>query len=373
MDRGAGDGVATLLARAAHAAATAEDRLGGAIADVFLDDAVRLDDRTRLRVRAVLAQLAGEVETVLRVQAARLLTLRDAASLAERLITNGTPVFARLNASGLLRDPALIREVIGRVQQDAIADALPSHAPEDRDRPSLLPRLLYHADSSVSAAAAALLAAESRRRGVAPVGAGGSSDLPADLHRHLVWWSAAALRIGIGQVGAGAVPALDRALAEAALHAIDAHVDGDRLDAVAMRLARALDPSSSERARWLIEALRDRRLSLFIALLADGLGLSYADMRAIVLDPSGVRLWLVLRALGLDRAAIARVGLALAEADPRRDIDGFVAVLDAIMATDGAVARQALAPLLLHRDYRAALTALARGMDGAWPSWDLPG
>ena len=71
-------------------------------------------------------------------------------------------------------------------------------------------------------------------------------------------------------------------------------------------------------------------------------------------------MWLLLRALELDRASIARIGLALCDADPRRDLDLFADTLDGIASVEPASARHALAPLLLHRDYRAALTALAR-------------
>jgi hypothetical protein len=69
----------------------------------------------------------------------------------------------------------------------------------------------------------------------------------------------------------------------------------------------------------------------------------------------------VLRALEVDRASIARIGLALSEADPRRDIDAFADGLDDIAATPAPDARAALASMLLHPDYRAAMLALGRG------------
>lgn len=372
-DMGATKDVALLLARAAGAETRATDRLYGAIDDVLKDEAVRLDDRTRLRVRAVLAQQAGRIEAALRSHTARLLMVRDEAALAERLSSIVAPIFARLNASGLLRDPALIRELLGRVRQDMMADALPMLVPDDPDQPSLLPRLLHHVNPAVGAASAALLAAESQRRSHMPIGTPQLSDLPAELHHHLVWWSAAALRIAVADAGDPSLWALDRALAEAAAHEIAAHVEDDRLEAVAMRLAGALDPDADARARLVVEALSDRRLSLVIALLAQGLGLDYADLREIILDPEGERLWMALRALDLDRATVARIGLAMAEADPRRDVESFADALDDIMATDRIAASKALAPLLLHREYRAALSALERGVRRSWPSAGMRG
>ncbi|GAA0336182.1 hypothetical protein GCM10009087_53320 [Sphingomonas oligophenolica] len=128
-----------------------------------------------------------------------------------------------------------------------------------------------------------------------------------------------------------------------------------------MRLAAALDAHADELAPLLAEALADHRPALFIALIAHAIGLDHADAREIVLDPDGDRLWLVLRALEIDRASIARIGLALSEADPRRNLDIFAETLEDVAATPPAEARAALAQLLLHPDYRAAMLALGRG------------
>ena len=60
------------------------------------------------------------------------------------------------------------------------------------------------------------------------------------------------------------------------------------------------------------------------------------------------------------RAAIARIALALADADQRRDIEAFADDLDAIVAVSAEAARSALAPLTLHHDLRLAIAALTR-------------
>ncbi|TPG48982.1 DUF2336 domain-containing protein [Sphingomonas glacialis] len=361
IDDGAQGGAMALLARAAAADCRVDVRLRGAIDDFYLADQARLDDRTRLAMRRVLGDLAVGVETALRRHAARLLSARAVPHLADALATESPATLDRLFGSGLLRDPDLMRELFGRVRQDLLADALPSESPEDPDRASLLPRLVAVPDSVVAAGAMALLSAESRRRIPLAPGQLASTELPAELHHRLVWWVAAVLRERFGTGAPDALAQLDRALAEAALRSIAAHDEGDRLEAVALRLAAALDPQADEFAGLLVEALADRRLALFIALLAHAMGIDYADAREIVLDPGAERLWLLLRALELDRESIARIGLALSEADPARDLDRFADALDEIAAIDPVLARQALAPLLLHRDYRAALVALGRG------------
>lgn len=361
MDKGAPPGVATLLARAGRADLRADARLRGAIDDYFLTEDARLDDRTRLALAVTLDDLVGGVALGLVRHAARLLAARDAGALAETLSADDRPVLDRLVGAGLLRDGDVMRELIGRVRQDVLADALPPAAPDDPDRASLLPRLAQSVDGVVATGAVTLLAAESRRRVPnQPQFQPRSTDLPAELHHRLVWWVAATLRERFAEPAGAALPALDRALAEAALRAIAAHDEGERLEAAAMRLAAALDPQADELPTLLTEALADRRLALFVALLGHALGLDYGDAREIVLDPAADRLWLLLRALELDRPAIARIGLALSEADPRRDLDRFADALDGIVAVSPAQAREALAPLTLHPDYRAALTALAR-------------
>lgn len=353
-DTGGRSTVPTLLARAASADLRADRRLSAAIDDFFLAPGGRLDDRVRAALARTLESLVGAIEAAIRAHAARLLTARALPKLAGAIGVTTPVALDRLRAAGLMRDAEVMHELIGRVRQGLIADALPIDSAGHADQPSLLARLSRHADHVVASGAVALLATESRRKAPVLAGAMPRTDLPAAIQQRLVWWVAAALRDDESD-------ALDRALAESAQRSIAAHDEGDRLEAAATRLAAALDPRAEELAPLLTEALADQRLSLFIALLAHALGLGYGDMRDLVLDPDAERLWLVLRALELDRAAIARIGLALCEADPRRDVEQFADTLDTILTIDPARARAAIAPLLLHPDYRAAMLALARG------------
>lgn len=358
MDDGTQRGVSQLLARAAVASQCVDDGLTVAIDDFFLPAAARLDEKVRASLSATLAGAVSAIENPLRQHAARLLA-PDAAGLS-RALAEGASVLDRLSSSGVLRDAGLMRELVARARQDVLSAALPFVAPETADRASLLARHAQNPDSVVAAAAIALLAAENRRYGDATARTS-LADLPAELHLRLTWWVAAALRQRLaGEAGDG-LAALDRALVAAALRGLAAHDERDGLEAAAMRLAVALDPRTEERTPLLVEALADRRLSLFVALIGHALGLAYGDAREIVLDPAGDRLWLVLRTLDLDRAAIARIGVAFGDADPRRDLDAFADVLDGIAATSPASARSALGPLLLPAEYRAAMLALARG------------
>ena len=328
-------------------------RLSATIDDFFLPDDARLDDRTRLTLATVVRAIIGAIEGDIRRDAARVLSGWAEDGAADALTAAQGQALDRLLASRVLRDRSLMEELIGRVRQDLLAEALPTAVCEP-DQPSVVVRLTDVGDGVVASAASALLAAQSRRRAANDLGVAAGSELSADNHHRLVWWTAAAIR-----EGAGDNALVDRAIEEAALRSLAAHDEGDRLEALATRLAIAVDARPSEVPTLLVDILGDRTLALFIAVLARAIGFDYAQMRRIVLDPDGSHLWLALRAVQLDRAAIARIGLSLADADPVRDVEAFADRLDEIAATEQEVAQAALAPLAAHPDLRRALADLA--------------
>lgn len=358
FDEGVRANAGRLLARGASDDVGADRRLAAAIADLGVPDDSRLTERVRALVHQNFAGQCGLIERDLRRHAMRLLAERGLDIAAGAIERAGATVHPTLAAAGLLADRELMREMIGRARQAVLADSLPIAPPEGGDRTSLIVRLLEHPDGVVADAASAMLVAESKRRdGLAKPQ---RSDLPAECHHRLVWTAAAVIRAELPPQGAAEQAASDAAFTEAALRTLAHHDEGERLEAVAMRLAVALAPPASELGALIAEALGDRRVALAIALLAQALGLDYDAVRDIILDPVTNRLWLALRAAGLARPAIARIGLALADAEPLRDLEAFADQLPAILAVSPAEARAALAPLGLHPDFRASITELAR-------------
>ena len=355
MSDGATDrGARTLLAHVAGADAAAYRGLATAIDDFFLPESHRLDERTRVGLGRLLRALVDTVEGEIRDHGVRQLHMQGETELAEAL-AGAEGVFAALCDSGLLRDRELMAELIAQVQQELLASGMPVQAHDDPERPSLINRFVQHPDRVLAQCAMGVLIAESRRRSLPETGPLPQTDLPAELHHKLVWWVAAALRL---RVAAADVATLDRVLAEAAQRSLSAHDEGDRVEAAVMRLAVAIDAQPDELPELLNEALGDRRVTLFAGLLAHALGVDYTVARGLALDAGSGRLWVALRALDLDRDAMARLGLALTEADPRRDIEAFANMLDTIMAVEVEDARAALAGLRLPADYRAAVLAL---------------
>ncbi|HEX8382318.1 MAG TPA: DUF2336 domain-containing protein [Sphingomonas sp.] len=344
-------------ARAAAADADTDRRLHHAIGDLFLPEAARLDERTRATIHHLLAGIVAGAEAEMRRHAARLLTARGAIRAAETLL-GGPPVLARLTDAGLLRDPELMEELIARVELDLLFDALPPSVATP-DRASLLVRWADAPDGVVADASLALMAADNRRRG-ASAGTGPiRNELPAELHQRLLWWVAAALRDQATE--SDGMAERDRALADATLRSLGAHDEGDRSEAVAARLANAVDAQAGELGPLLVEAVADRRAALFVALLARAGGIDQEQVRHLTVDPRGDLLILLLHAVGVERDRIARIGVALAGADSRRDLDRLADAIDWAVAHDPRQARAALAPLALNRDFRAAVRLLARG------------
>lgn len=352
-----GHGLKARLAAARRAPVRADARLSESIADFFLADDARLDERMRIHIGQLLDGIVRGIETDIRRHAARVLTGRGLHERAEALLEGRPDVITRLTQAGLLRDRHLMDELIARVRCDLVGSALSVDVAE-ADAASVLVRLADSGDGVVAGAARALLSAETQRR-AASHGVVQPCDLPAELHHHLIWWIAATIReASVAMRGDDA--ATDRAIVEAAQRSLGAHDEGERAESIAMRLAIAIDARPEELAPLLIEALRDRRLILFVACLARALDLDYESARTIVIEPEGDRLWLALRALDIDRPTIARIGLSLADADPRRDLEQFVEDIDMIAAIPADAARSALAPLTLHHDLRRAIDALAR-------------
>ncbi len=368
MTNGIPEDASRLLARGAEDDVRADRKVMAAIDDFFISDESRLDDRLRSRLADMLQGLLTAIERELRQYAARLIGSRGEPGLATTIAEGVPVVHARLAQVGLLDDRALMRELLARAEQERLSEMLPGAAPGDGDpgargsgdRPSLLVRLAGNPDGVIAAAATAMMIADARRRSAGEPDAAIRSDLPAELQHRLLWRAAAVLRQEFVTIAGNSGEVLDRALTEAAQRSLAAHDEGDRLEATAMRLASAMAVIGDDLAAMLIETLRDRRVALFIALLAHPLGLSYEAVREILLDPAAERLWLALRAVALDRAAIAAIGLSICEADPRRDVDAFADLLDAIVAVTPAAAVAALATLRLHPDFRAAVLQLAQ-------------
>lgn len=341
----------TLLRVAAAAIDTSASHQRRALRDLALPAEYRLDERTLASLCRRLAAATAPIERGLRLGAGHRLGAMQAVSAAERLLDDPVPLLADLLA--LSADEGLIlAELLAIVRMEALAADLPPGPPTGADRPSLLARLATCPEPDLAAAASALLVVQNRQSPDA------APPLPSAMRDRLVWWIAALLRERTGED-----PRVDHALVEAAQEAIDTSSDegpdgapdGATPQAIAIRLAELIGARPDELPALLLETIGDRQPVLFVALLAQASGLTFAAIRAMTIDAAGERLWLLLRAQDFDRPTIARIGVALADADPRRDLDRFAAALDAAMTVEPERAAAVFADAALPDRYRAAL------------------
>lgn len=344
---------ARIAARVADAASAADRRSDVAVEDVFLSQPGRLDDRTRAATLRLAETTIGAIEQQIVGDAARALAdagRRDAAAVLE---SNQALAWPRLIEAGLMRDAELIGELIAQARVDLLDDSLTTLRAPDAGT-TLVTALVQSGAPAQRTAAIAYLVADGTRR--LAVG-GRQAILPVVLYARVAWWVAAVLRERLS--GTGGVES-DRALADATHRCLSGYDHAAGVDDAAARLVQALSPSASERAELMVRALDSARITLFVALLAEGLSIDSVEARALVLDSASDRLWLALRAAGLPREAIARAGFLLSEADRERDLSMLVETIETLAALDPAAAALTIATVRLPRDFRAAVRALAR-------------
>ncbi|WP_294265116.1 hypothetical protein [uncultured Sphingomonas sp.] len=335
---------ATLLAEAEGATALVCSLRGAAIRDLLVPDAARLDDRRRAGVRTLIRAIIGTIGADIHDFAVRRLTGVDEAALAALARVEARHLIPAIEAR-LGADEAVAGDLIDRVTLDLLGQAFPTGLVDPVAEP-------WHGRAA-ERAADALRQAESRRR-IPPDQPPYATDLPAESHAAFTWWIAAAIAAAARPALTDTAAALDRALADGAIHALALADEGERLEAAAMRLAAVADLRGAAMVPATDHCLAERRAVLLAAIVAHAAAIAFDGVRALMTEPADPRLWLLLRSLDLPREAIARIGFALCEADHRRDVERFADLLDAAMAVPVADAALATAALRLPGAFRDA-------------------
>lgn len=342
-----------LLADAAGAAHGVQDRLAAVLVDLFLPDAYRPTDRQRSVMTRLLTGLVAQVESDLRVALVPQFEAEAWPELVAALATTRVEIAAPLLARArLLRDEELIALLLARAEEYRIVTGLRRIAAAGIDG------VPDSTETTADAHEIALLAAESRRfdRFHEPVI--DSRDLPAEILHRLLWRVAAALRDYMVRVQRIDPAQADRAISAAANRSLAVHDEGGTIDAAAMRFARHLDARGGADDAALIRALHLGRFTLFVALLAVRAGLEHDIAFAMATDPGGDRLAVLLRAIGVERDAVAGILFEMAAINGLAE-DRLAEQLDDCMAMTVDSAVEAIRPWRLDRGYRAAIAEMA--------------
>ncbi len=264
-----------------------------------------------------------------------------------------------LAASPLLKDDDLLRVLVEATLEHQIevarrpnlggrvADAI-----IDRGEPATLTALAFNRTAEISLDGLRRLVEQSRRVAALRGPLTRHPRLTEQLAEQMYLWVGAALRQSICarfQVDeARLTPLIERAVYDArsgTMTPVPAN-DADR-DEMERRLVAKLQSAGQLRAGYLIRAIRERRLGLFVHALATLGGFSVAEVRQALAARSPEALFYACAAAGVDRAVYPAL---LAEI--RLLNDGFPGDQDAAVWTRGAIS-----PTSAARSFRALIKA----------------
>ena len=299
--------IAELVSLAQSKRIEQRDTLFENIAELFLAEDVKLNDRERALMRSILHRLLHDVEMhVRRALAVRIAELPDAPVELVNLLANDRIDIAQpiLLKSRALRDPDLIEVIRQRGKEHALAvtmragltpdvtDALVATGNED-----VIERLLENTDAELSRRATEYLVAESRRVGRFREPLVRRQDLPPDLAARMYWWVSAALRQCLLETIAASAFDIDALVADTteSLTAQGARAD-PTIDQTALDLVNRLVERQELSPVLLIRFLRSGRVNAFIAGLSRQARIGTATVRHILFDEGGESLALLCKA-----------------------------------------------------------------------------
>jgi uncharacterized protein (DUF2336 family) len=305
---------------------TAESRrlLLDNMSDMFIANENRLNDHERALMGDILVKLIGNIETAVRRQLSERLSGVDSAPpevirlLANDMIEIARPVLER---SKVLHNEDLIEIVRHRTDEHRLAIALREGIDEevsdeliqygDQD---VIEALLKNPDAEISRRAMEYLVSESRRVDRFQEPLVNRADLPVDLAYRMYWWVSAALRRKIVMDFEVDELDIDSVIEDATKRAIAEHEPMDSSSAKAYRLVHKMWEQGELSIRFLIQALRQQRIQVFVSGLAVLANLTVTIARRIFSDNGGESLAIVCKAIGVTRSDFTTLFLLLQQA-----------------------------------------------------------
>lgn len=342
------------------------------INDLFLSSEGRLSDRERALMIDIMSKLLHEMEMqVRRALAARLAQMDTAPRALVVMLANDQVEVAYpiLRNSRLLSDPDLVEIVRHRSQEHLLVVALRAplsadvtDALVDYGNEHVIEQLLKNQDAVLSRRALEYLVGESQRVDSFQEPLLSRHDLPSDLAHRMFWWVSAALRKEILSRFTVDSILLDDCLQESARAAI-AEATGRRDDHV-RRLIDGLVEANALDYRFLIQALRGSKVSLFIGGLSYLARLDPVIVRRAVFDAGGESLAIIARATGADRNVFGSMFLLLRQTQGTPLETRSHKLEEALQFFDAVTADRARAVLRFWRadtEYHRAIAAMEGG------------
>ena len=356
-----------LLKLAADRSSGARAELAFAVSDFLVPDDYRLTEQQRALMQDILGKLIHSIELEVRANLAESL-IRSGAGFPdlERQLANDEIQVARpvLERSHVLTDSDLIDIIHQRTEEHRLSIALRDHVPEpvadalvQGSGPDVIETLLRNANSSLSRRAMEYLVTESKRidRFQEPLLL--RQDLPAELAHRMYWWVSAALRKHILRSFRIAPELLDQLLQQATQQALVGRDEDQSVRGRALKLARQMLAEGEATEAVVLRTLRQNRITLFIALLAEMARIDFSMAWKVISDRSAESLMVLGRALDFSRETVTAMVLLLAEGRgmSRRSLSALTSIADLYGVISQEQAKAVL--LLWQRDsgYHAAI------------------
>ena len=283
------------------------------ISDLFLPESARLTDRERGLFADMLHKLVNDVDLTLRTKLReQLVNVQGVApGLVEHLANDRTEItWPILLESRVLGDPDLIEIVKWRGQEHRLAVTMRERMGEPSGTTFVSPgdanvinTLIESPDAELSQWARAYLVEESQRTDRFQEPLLRIADLPSEIARRLQWWSAAAIRkdvVGRFEIDLETIDIPIESAADAAIAAFD-RVSGSATKTLgeALQSRRMLTPE------FIMRALREGSIALFIACLSRLLDTDSKTTRFLIFDSAGDGLAIAAKAADLDRQTLS--------------------------------------------------------------------
>jgi len=318
------DRIQDLVTLAHERSAQARRRLFENMTDLFLSEDGRLSEHERALMSDILIKIVQSVETSLRKELADFFVGTEA-EMPEvvRLLSDDEIEVARplLEKSKLLRDEDLVEIVRMRTDEHRMAiamrdelnaevsDALVEYGNED-----VLEALIRNPDAEISERSMEYLVAESRRVDRFQEPLIDRADLPPHLAYRMYWWVAAALRKRIVSEFDVDPLVVDEAITSISRSMLVEQREDQGAFVKAQRLVRRLAETKDLTLEFLLGALRQRRIAVFVAGLAELGGVDFRTAWRIFSDPGGESFAVLARAVGMERGQFTNTYLLLVQA-----------------------------------------------------------
>jgi len=290
---------------------SAKNQLVENISDLFLSPSGRLNEHERALMNDILSKLIKSVEENVRKELS--LRLSDSNNVSVELaslLANDNIEISRpiLEKSRVLDDAQLIEIIRNRTDAHRMAIAIREFVSEDisselieQGNEDVIEALIRNENAEISELSMDYLVAESKTFDRFQEPLLSRHDIPSNLAYRMYWWVSAALRRKIITEFSVDETVLDDALEMSTKMAIQHHDETDNAMKKAVNLVRKMQSNSSLKVSFLLQSLRQEKVDLFVAGLAELSGLDTKIIWRSFRERTGESMAVIAKAIEMDR------------------------------------------------------------------------